>query len=549
MKKVFQLISMILVCTVLLTTVLGLTAFAGDDTIIVSGLNGDATRIEKGTSMILVASGVPQGKAVTWSVTDPDGAETNLASVVPISAAACIFTASDSGYGTVKVIAAQNDATGIKGEKIIRITNENLVTVDDTDSSIKYVSSGSGETWEQIENNGYYLGTGKCVVPPEDGSYSASEPAYAEFTFTGTGIQWIGESNFLCGIAEVYIDGEKVATVDSFTGPKSINQFVNFSMEDLPFGEHTIKIVATGLKNAASTQYPGTRVLVDAFRYITETPQVQPIAVLTGPDSVKPDSSFTLTVSVDNVPQDVYAECIKLSYDPEVFECDFDGITGENIVGKVHNADEGTLGIAAVNIGGVQGSSVTVANIGFKVKAGVKNTSSTVAVTSAELGIGPDGGSIEAGLTSKTIIIEDEDGGTVDKSGLQSAINDAEELFDNAVVGVENGCYWQADKDAFKAAIDEAKAVFDDPNASQSVVDKATNDLRAAIAVFEASAINPSTGDIDNSSTIDVADLAKVAYFFGSKLGDPNWNEAVIADINKDGKIDIEDLAFIANRM
>ena len=156
---------------------------------------------------------------------------------------------------------------------------------------------------------------------------------------------------------------------------------------------------------------------------------------------------------------------------------------------------------------------------------------------------------MEAGLTSKTIIIEDEGGSTADKSGLQNAINDAEEHYNNAVVGIENGCYWEADKHAFKAAIDDAKAVLDDPNASQPTVDTATNDLRAAIAVFEASAINPSTGDIDNSSTIDVADLAKVAYFFGSKSGDPNWDEAVIADINKDGIISIDDLAFIASRM
>jgi len=534
---------MILMCA-LITTLLGLTAFADDNIIIVSGLNGDATRVEKGTSMILVASGE---KAVIWSVTELDGSETDLATVEPINRQSCIFTASKDSYGTVKVVATDN--TGNKGEKILHITNENLVTVDDADSSIKYVSSGSGTAWEQIQNSEYYLGAGKGVTPPEDESYSASEPAYAEFTFTGTGIQWIGESNYFCGMADVYIDGEIVSTVDPFIAPKTVSQFVNFSKEGLPYGEHTIKIVATGLKNAASTQYPGTRVLIDAFRYITDAPQVQPIAVLTGPANIKPNSSFTLTVSVDNVPQDVYAECIKLSYDPEVFECDFDGITGENLVGKVHNADEGTLGIAAVNIGGVQGSSVTVANIGFKVKAGVKNTSSTIAVTSAELGIGPDGGLIEAGLTSKTIIIEDEDGGTVDKSGLQSAINDAEKLFDNAVVGVENGCYWQADKDAFKAAIDAAKAVFDDTNASQLMVDDATDTLRAAIATFEASAINPSTGDIDNSSTIDVADLAKVAYFYGSKLGDPNWDEAVIADINKDGKISIEDLAFIANRM
>lgn len=545
MKKVGQLISMILVSVLMLTSVFGLTAFAADNAIVISGLNGNATRIEKGTSMILAASGVTQGKAVTWSVTDLDGSETDLAAVEPISALSCIFTASEDSYGTVKVVATQNDTSGIKGEQIIQITNENLVTVDDTDSSINYVSSGSGVVWEQNNNSGYYLGTGKCVIPPEDGNYSISEPAYAEFTFIGTGIQWIGESNYFCGIAEVYLDGERMSTVDPFIAPRIINQFVNFSIEGLPYREHTIKIVATGLKNAASTQYPGTRVLVDAFRYVTEASQARPVVILTGRDNVPPNSTFTVTITVDNVPGDLFAERITLSYDPDVFEYDPEAITGDNIF--LSTPSDGIIDIAAANIGGVPGSSLPVADIGFKVKAGVVNTSSTISVTRAELGLAPNGEQIEAELGSKTIRIGDLS--TVDKSELGAVINAAETLYDNAVVGIEDGCFWKADKDIFQAAIMAAKSVYTDSGASQSEVDNATDDLNEAIAVFEASVINPLTGDINNSSTIDVADLARVAYFYGLESGDPNWATAVIADINKDGKIDIEDLSFIASRM
>ena len=125
-----------------------------------------------------------------------------------------------------------------------------------------------GEEWETNNNSSYYQGTGKCVIPPEDDDYSSSSPAYAEFTFTGTGIQWIGETNYYCGVAEVYLDGVKVSTVDPFIAPSIINQFINFSREGMTYGEHTIKVVATGLKNPASTVYPGTRVLIDAFRYM-----------------------------------------------------------------------------------------------------------------------------------------------------------------------------------------------------------------------------------------------------------------------------------------
>jgi len=132
---------------------------------------------------------------------------------------------------------------------------------------------------------------------------------------------------------------------------------------------------------------------------------------------------------------------------------------------------------------------------------------------------------------------------------LQAAINEAEELYNNAVVGIEDGNYWKADKDAFRAAIDEAIVVLNDTNASQSQVDSATAALNEAKAAFQASVITPATGDLNNSSTIDVGDLAIVAYYYGKDSSDENWEEIKAADINKDNKVDIEDLAFIATRM
>lgn len=614
MKKPGKLFSVILAGFLILASLSGLNVFAEDDAIIVSGFYGDATRIEKGTSMKMLASGVTQGKSVSWSVTGIDGSATDLATIEQTGALTGILTASADSYGTFKVVATQNDTSGKKGEQIINITNENLITVDDTDSSINYVSSGSGEVWEQNNNSDYYLGTGKCVIPPEDDSYSSQDPAYAEFTFTGTGIQWIGESNYYCGVAEVYLDGVKMSTVDPFIAPGIISQFVNFSREGLPYGQHTIRVVAIGLKNPASTQYPGTRVLVDAFRYSTEAPQVdksdlqekiseaqalnasdytdetwtnmqtaligaitindnpaatqqevdgacanlqaainglvfiRPTVVLTGNDSVQPESAFTVGISLSGITQSIYAEDITLSYDPAVFEYEMVTNADENvnILGDTSPA-EGLLRIVAANIGGVAQNNTPIINVHFKVKNGVNNTSSTISVTSAELGIMPEGTVVEAGLSSKTITV-----GTVSqvsKDALRAAIETAESKYNSAVTGVDNGCYWQADKDLFQAAITAAKAVYADSGASQAEVDNATGKLNAAILAFEASVINPSTGDIDDSSTIDVADLAMVAYYYGMDSSNENWASAVIADINKDGKIDIEDLSFIASRM
>ncbi len=545
MKKLSKLLCILIAGIMLLLSMPVLNVFAEDNAIIVSGYYGDATCIEKGTSMKMTASGVTQGKSVSWSVTAPDGSETDLATIQQTGALTCILTASSDSYGIIKVIAVQNDSSGKSGEQIINITNENLVTVDDSDISITYVNAGS-TVWQENNDSSYYLGTGKSVMPPEDDSYPSDAPAYAEFTFTGTGIQWIGESNYFCGVAEVYLDGVKVSTVDPFIAPGIISQFVNFSSEGLAYGQHTIKVVAAGLKNPASTQYPGTRVLIDAFRYITAEPHTQPVVVLTGSDSVQPGASFTVGINLVGIIQPVYSEDITLSYDPVVFEYDSIASADENISIFTESSD-GLLRIVGGNTGGPVENSALIANVSFRVKSGISDTTSTIAVTNALLGVMPDGKVTDAGLSSKTITVAATS--EVNKTALGSALEAARNKYDSAETGTDNGCYWQTDKDIFQAAIAAANSVYENTSATQAEVDNATAALIAAINDFEASVIDPSTGDVDKSSLIDVADLAIAAYYYGADSDSENWASAAIADINKDGKVDIIDLAFIAFRM
>lgn len=281
---------------------------------------------------------------------------------------------------------------------------------------------------------------------------------------------------------------------------------------------------------------------IDALIYVTATASIK------GNDNIQPGSEFTLGINLDNLTKNVYAEDITLSYDPEAFEYinTTDASEGVTIL-ECDPSDTGTVRIIAANIGGVTGSTTPILNISFKVKGGVHDTSSTISIIKAFLGVMPEGSIIQPDLGSITITVGKIS--TVDKSGLLAAINAAQSLHDSAEVGVENGCYLQSDKDIFKSAIDAASAVYEDSSATQTNVNNAIDALNTAKAEFEASVITAETGDLNNSKTIDIGDLAIAAYYYGAESTSENWELAKVADVNKDNKVGIEDLAFIASRI
>ncbi|MGB9694215.1 MAG: dockerin type I domain-containing protein [Fervidobacterium sp.] len=49
--------------------------------------------------------------------------------------------------------------------------------------------------------------------------------------------------------------------------------------------------------------------------------------------------------------------------------------------------------------------------------------------------------------------------------------------------------------------------------------------------------------DLNKDGIVDLMDIVILASAYGSKPGDPNWNE--IADINKDGRVDMKDLMAV----
>ncbi|MFC5801949.1 glycoside hydrolase family 2 TIM barrel-domain containing protein [Streptomyces formicae] len=126
--------------------------------------------------------------------------------------------------------------------------------IDDSDPAIAYHGEWSharGEDWTHNDH-----------ADTESFTFTAGD--WCEFSFTGTGIEWIGGPGPNLGLIDVLIDGEPDATVDQYAPVKQYQQVI-YRRTGLPEGRHTIKLVITGRKNPASSNILP---LVDAFHVL-----------------------------------------------------------------------------------------------------------------------------------------------------------------------------------------------------------------------------------------------------------------------------------------
>jgi beta-galactosidase GanA len=161
----------------------------------------------------------------------------------------------------------------------------------------------SGYTYDDVATDLAYTGNWTHAGPSTgytNGDYDSTESWSQETgdsvtaTFSGTAVQWIGPKNNNGGIAAVYIDGSQVATVDTYAAAGKEFQQVLYSTTGLSAGSHTIKIVVTGQKNAASSA--GT-VVVDAINVPTAAQQADyyPVVPQSGTITLKGRDSRILT--------------------------------------------------------------------------------------------------------------------------------------------------------------------------------------------------------------------------------------------------------------
>lgn len=115
--------------------------------------------------------------------------------------------------------------------------------------------------------------------------YTTANGDSASFSFNGTGIQVLGETNTDEGTIDVYVDGTKTETVNAYSATRVAQQPI-VDISGLKQGAHTVKLVKTG----------GQYMLVNAF---TVTPEaVAPVhdiafdgITFTGTTWTQPDST------------------------------------------------------------------------------------------------------------------------------------------------------------------------------------------------------------------------------------------------------------------
>ena len=147
---------------------------------------------------------------------------------------------------------------------------ENLATADvelpvapellDASGTPGHVAPLNDTDWRAVYTGSWGYSGGRHLGDlGADVHYTSTDGDAVSYTFDGTGIQVMSETNSDEGDADVFIDGKKVSTV-SGDGPERLAQQALVSVTGLPKGVHTLRLVKTS----------GTYLLVDGFTVIPD---------------------------------------------------------------------------------------------------------------------------------------------------------------------------------------------------------------------------------------------------------------------------------------
>lgn len=194
----------------------------------VNGFSGTVT---------FTASGLPTGASASFNPTS---------ATAPGSSTLTVSTSASTAAGTYTVTVTGTSGSLQHSTSVRLIINaaQTWTEVNDTDPSITY---SAGWNYSTNRNDGDFN---------NDVHYTKTNGNYAQFTFTGTAIQYITETFTDESNVDIYIDNTYQTTVNCYSATRAA-QVVAYSNTALSAGSHTIKIVKNG----------GTYMLLDAFAY------------------------------------------------------------------------------------------------------------------------------------------------------------------------------------------------------------------------------------------------------------------------------------------
>ena len=152
--------------------------------------------------------------------------------------------------GTAKLVDCSSCSGGMSVGSLGK--GADIYSYDDVDAALQYAGA-----WTHAANLSW-----TAADFDNSESFSTTTGDSMSVTFTGTAVRWIGPTNTNGGIADVYIDGTRAATVDTYAANGKTFQQILFADSSLAAGTHTLKIVVTGQRNPAST---AATVVVDAI--------------------------------------------------------------------------------------------------------------------------------------------------------------------------------------------------------------------------------------------------------------------------------------------
>lgn len=253
-----------------------------------------------------------------------DGQADEILGVISYKVAAVV----DGVEGSLSDAAAVEDLRGV-------------VTIDDRNENIVY--EGGWGTWD----DGSHINGTIHFKEVTEGGESIT------YTFEGTGIKVISPKNPNFGYMDVYIDDMEtpVAKNVDFYASSSLKQQETYVNMDLAPGTHTIKLVATGTKNPASSK---TKIEFDAFIiYNGESTTVSDISVgtKTGASTIG-GAGGTLQMTANLSPENAAMQEVAWSVsDESIATIDENGLlTAKDKAGSV------TVTASAKDASGVTGS-------------------------------------------------------------------------------------------------------------------------------------------------------------------------------------------------